>query len=291
MQKAVLFLMVLFTLVSPASSAMDTAHYAQHEEVVVRMIGHQVLRFVGDSTSAVPPVQRDGDVYTLRFSEPFGFQPELVADQIDRVIATHALARRYIVAFLSCDSDRVVYSYEQGLIDSIVPCMGRPQPVDCYRLRITLLDRNRGRKVDLGSNRSAEAGGQMSRFVLLVLMLIAFAAGAAVRWGSKPETTKATLSLGAFSFDPKGMCLYHSGDKTELTGKETDLLLLLYHALNTTVERDDILKEVWGDDGDYIGRTLDVFISKLRKKLERDPNVEILNVRGVGYRLVVQAQG
>jgi DNA-binding winged helix-turn-helix (wHTH) protein len=291
MQKALLFLMMLFTLVGPAASAMDEEHYAQHEEVVVRMIGHQVLRYLGDSTSAVPPVQRDGGVYTLRFSKPFGFQPELVADQIDGVIASHALARHYIVAFLSCDSDRVVYSYEQGLIDSIVPCMGRPQPVDCYRLRITLLERNRGRQVDLGAERSTHAGGGMSRFLLVLLVLIAFAAGAAVRWGSKPEITKSALSLGAFSFDPKGMCLYHSGDKTELTGKETDLLLLLYHAMNATVERDDILREVWGDDGDYIGRTLDVFISKLRKKLERDPNVEILNVRGVGYRLVVQAQG
>jgi DNA-binding response OmpR family regulator len=56
------------------------------------------------------------------------------------------------------------------------------------------------------------------------------------------------------------------------------------------VERDEILNKVWGDDGDYVGRTLDVFISKLRKKLEADACVKIVNIRGVGYKLVVDVQ-
>ena len=63
---------------------------------------------------------------------------------------------------------------------------------------------------------------------------------------------------------------------------------MLYEKLNETVEKEVILKEVWGDEGDYVGRTLDVFISKLRKKLEADPNVKIVNIRGVGYKLVVE---
>ena len=62
---------------------------------------------------------------------------------------------------------------------------------------------------------------------------------------------------------------------------------MLYNAANTTVERDVILNMVWGDEGDYIGRTVDVFISKLRKKLEFDSKVKIVNVRGVGYKLIM----
>ena len=73
----------------------------------------------------------------------------------------------------------------------------------------------------------------------------------------------------------------------ELTSKEADLLLLLCDSANTTVERENILKTVWGDEGSYVGRTLDVFISKLRKKLEADETIKILNIRGVGYRLVI----
>ena len=63
--------------------------------------------------------------------------------------------------------------------------------------------------------------------------------------------------------------------------------MLLYQKANTTVERDIILNKVWGDEGDYVGRTLDVFISKLRKKLETDSTIKIVNIRGVGYKLVI----
>ena len=76
-------------------------------------------------------------------------------------------------------------------------------------------------------------------------------------------------------------------EKTELSSKEADLLMLLYSSLNQTLERETILNKVWGDEGDYVGRTLDVFISKLRKKLEQDPEIKIVNVRGVGYKMVI----
>lgn len=66
------------------------------------------------------------------------------------------------------------------------------------------------------------------------------------------------------------------------------MLDLLYTNINQNVTREDILQIVWGDEGDYLGRTLDVFISKLRKKLETDPNIKIVNIRGVGYRMVLE---
>ena len=77
-------------------------------------------------------------------------------------------------------------------------------------------------------------------------------------------------------------------ERIELSGKESELLMLLAEFMNTTVEREVILNKVWGDEGDYVGRTLDVFISKLRKKLEADPNIKIANIRGIGYKLVLK---
>lgn len=65
------------------------------------------------------------------------------------------------------------------------------------------------------------------------------------------------------------------------------MLDLLYTNLNQTVNREHILQVVWGDEGDYLGRTLDVFISKLRKKLGADSNLKIVNIRGIGYRMVL----
>jgi DNA-binding response OmpR family regulator len=83
--------------------------------------------------------------------------------------------------------------------------------------------------------------------------------------------------------------LSYNEQKTELSAKESDLLEFLAKHLNQRVEKDKILKAVWGDDGDYVGRTLDVFISKLRKKLAADNSIRIVNIRGIGYQLVVEA--
>ena len=83
------------------------------------------------------------------------------------------------------------------------------------------------------------------------------------------------------------MRLAIGSDQIDLSHKEADLLNLLYSSVNKTLGREDIQKIVWGNDSSYIGRTLDVFISKLRKKLSKDPNVKIVNERGVGYRLVL----
>jgi len=66
------------------------------------------------------------------------------------------------------------------------------------------------------------------------------------------------------------------------------LLSLLYASVNETVNKETLLNKVWGDEGDYVGRTLDVYISKLRKKLESDTSIKLKNIRGVGYKLIVE---
>jgi DNA-binding response OmpR family regulator len=83
------------------------------------------------------------------------------------------------------------------------------------------------------------------------------------------------------------MVLFLKAKTIELSSKESELLLLLFSHKNKTLEREFLLHVIWGDEGDYVGRTLDVFISKLRKKLEADPSLKIVNIRGVGYRFVV----
>ena len=90
------------------------------------------------------------------------------------------------------------------------------------------------------------------------------------------------ISIGKYKFDKNNMELSF-GDKTiELTSKEADLLFLLHNSANSTIERENILKKVWGDEGAYVGRTLDVFISKLRKKLEDDTHCQDRKHQGGG---------
>jgi DNA-binding response OmpR family regulator len=71
----------------------------------------------------------------------------------------------------------------------------------------------------------------------------------------------------------------------DLTGTETRLLLIFALSPNETIERKRLQKEIWEDEGIIVGRSLDMFISKLRKKLELDPNINIVVIRGKGYRL------
>jgi DNA-binding response OmpR family regulator len=95
------------------------------------------------------------------------------------------------------------------------------------------------------------------------------------------------VQIGAFRFDQRNMTLTFEDERVDLSHKEAELLTLLHQSANATVEREVLLQKVWGDEGDYVGRTLDVYISKLRKKLEADASVKIVNIRGVGYKLVV----
>ena len=74
----------------------------------------------------------------------------------------------------------------------------------------------------------------------------------------------------------------------KLTTKETDLLRMLCLHRNGLLPRELALKEVWGDDNYFNGRSMDVYIAKLRKYLKDDPNIEIVNIHGNGFRLVVQ---
>jgi len=98
----------------------------------------------------------------------------------------------------------------------------------------------------------------------------------------------AVLSIGGFRFDPQARTLERRGDKRSLTQKESDLLLLFARHRNEVLERDTAMRAIWGAEGYFISRSMDVYISKLRKLLAGDPGVEIRNVHGRGFKLVVR---
>jgi DNA-binding response OmpR family regulator len=94
-----------------------------------------------------------------------------------------------------------------------------------------------------------------------------------------------TFPLGRYHFDYTTYTLrLHDTEKT-LTQKEAEVLQLLYQHRTRVLKREEILKHVWGDDDYFMGRSMDVFISKLRKYLKEDPSVRIVNYHGVGFRL------
>jgi len=96
--------------------------------------------------------------------------------------------------------------------------------------------------------------------------------------------------VGSFSFDAKKQLLTGGGIEQKLTTKETELLKLLCNNLNQVLERNFALKAIWIDDNYFNARSMDVYITKLRKYLKPDKNVQIINVHGKGYKLVVDSE-
>lgn len=93
--------------------------------------------------------------------------------------------------------------------------------------------------------------------------------------------------LGKFTFDTQKQTLMIGDKSTKLTTKESELLTLLCNHANEILERNYALKTIWIDDNYFNARSMDVYITKLRKHLREDPSIEIINIHGKGYKLIV----
>ncbi|UII33801.1 response regulator transcription factor [Fulvivirga ulvae] len=98
-----------------------------------------------------------------------------------------------------------------------------------------------------------------------------------------------SFKMGQYTFDYNNLTLTGNNSTKVLTQKEADVLRCFCNNLGIVIRREDILKEVWGDDDYFLGRSMDVFISKLRKYLSGDPSIEIVNYHGIGFKLNLKA--
>jgi DNA-binding response OmpR family regulator len=94
------------------------------------------------------------------------------------------------------------------------------------------------------------------------------------------------FNIGAYTFDPLHQLLIHNNETIKLTTKESELLELLYQQGNEMLERNYALKTIWIDDNYFNARSMDVYISRLRKYLSKDPDIKIINIHGKGYKLI-----
>jgi DNA-binding response OmpR family regulator len=110
--------------------------------------------------------------------------------------------------------------------------------------------------------------------------------GVFLRRTSVSETSSNNFKIGSYTFDFTNYTLHHvAGVSKILTQKEAEVLKLLCESKSRVLKREEILKSVWGNDDYFLGRSMDVFISKLRKYLKEDASVQIVNYHGVGFRL------
>ena len=104
------------------------------------------------------------------------------------------------------------------------------------------------------------------------------------------STSKDTIHIGKYVFDYNNQSLKYKEEYQRLTEKETQLISYLYAHKNNMVRREDILKEIWGNDDFFSGRSMDVFISRLRKYFKNDNSISIDSVRGVGLTFSIEME-
>jgi DNA-binding response OmpR family regulator len=190
---------------------------------------------------------------------------------------------------LNCANGSVAYGYaiSKNKQAEIVSCIGRIQPKACYKIHLQYKTKG-----------ISTTNWSYSFAALLVLVLGGFVY---CRSGTKqqvvpsipaiPESTESTqediFTLGSTLFDAANRTLITNDTTIDLTNTETRVLRIFAMSPNEAVERSRLQKEIWEDEGVIVGRSLDMFISKLRKKLELDPNIKIVVIRGKGYKLEI----
>lgn len=276
----ILLLFIWIIYVAFSSEDSDDFDFARRE-VLLRKIGHEVLLQSGDSTSRVLPVKKIAkNEYLISFENKITFQPDSLVSTTQRVLAKDPFANDYVVNVLNCNNSSVAYEYaiSKNKQNDVVPCRGRRQPIACYTINIKF------KPTGIAIEKNGYLLGGL--FFLAFIGFIFFRSFKPRK--ALPESQQTDmLTLGSALFDAKNRKLIINENTIELTGTETRLLLIFASSPNETIERSRLQKEVWEDEGVIVGRSLDMFISKLRKKLEFDPNIKIVVVRGKGYKLEI----
>lgn len=276
----VLTVLVFLTL-SFSGSDDNEDDFSEKVKISLREVGNQLLLSHQDSTSLVLPViQLEPSKYALAFQPPFSLEPKNLVSIIDKSFRASDLPMDYRVEVIQCTDQEVAYSYEKNEMKekTIVPCGGRALPENCYTIEVRFM----GQKASFLSVQNI-----LYLLIIAVFLLLIF-----FYFKKKPvelpsEDYAAHASIGSYRFYPEQNKLVKEAVEISLSKKECELLEIFVANPNQVIKRDELTKKVWEDNGVIVGRSLDTYISKLRKKLKDDTSIKLTNVHGIGYKLEI----
>ena len=259
--------------------------YGERVKMAMREVGNQLLSSHGDSTSIIHPIVEVADSkFELSFENEFAFEPDELIAHMKSSLRKSDLAADYRVEVIRCIDDEVAYSFEvqENPKGDILPCRGRAMPEACYTIKLRFLNPEPP-LVD----RNMVLLGLMSMAGLCLLAFFLKRPKNANNYNTKEVLAEKHTSIGSIKFYPSQYKLITPTTEISLSQKECELLTILAAAPNQIVTREELTKQVWEDNGVIVGRSLDTYISKLRKKLKDDENLSITNTHGVGYTLEI----
>lgn len=257
-----------------------TSYSPERVKVAMRSVGNQLLLTKKDSTSLVlPVVALSNSTFELSFENPIEFDPTTLNKLISDTFKKANLPKNYLVEVVQCGDQEIAYSYEMFKMveNNIVPCGGRIMPERCYTIQLSF--------TEVEKSNSSVFWFYLLVFLVLAFLFVVFYS----KYYSFKHTTilENTVQLGIFRFYPEENKLVKEKQDIPLSNKECELLIILAAKPNQIVKREELSKKVWEDNGVIVGRSLDTYISKLRKKLVDDNRIKIENIHGVGYKLKI----
>ncbi|NRD23693.1 winged helix-turn-helix transcriptional regulator [Winogradskyella litoriviva] len=281
----VLLFSLAFTL-SCTSTINDD--FSERSKIALRDAAHKLLLSQNDTTTLILPVRElNSNTFQLSFGDSLSIEPQILVSILQESLRKIKLPEEYRVEVKQCQNYDVSYSYQitKAKEQTIIPCTGRLLPNYCYLIELKFIN-----KEEVTSSKSI-----LIKFIIILLVLLAVFLGLKKRIALKTkqhkvlkETTDNGKKIGSFKFYADQNKLVKEAQEIALSKKECELLALLLTKPNQIIKRDELTKRVWEDNGVFVGRSLDTYISKLRKKLKADSSIKITNIHGVGYKLEIE---
>ncbi len=275
-------LLALFIVLLYVDFQQQSAHENPKNQILLRKIGDELLRSSKDSTSKVLPIQKiSNNEFHIAFENQLAITPDTLVAIVQRNLNQSSFSKDYAVQVLACSTTKVVYGFVNSAQarETVIPCLGRKLPVGCYTIALQFIPQ----ETVLSSNKT-----MLISSIVLVLLVLLIRIGYSKKTKTVPASASGeTLQIGKYIFHYEQQVVYYEGLKIPLTVKESKLLYIFFSAPNVIIDRNELQKEVWENEGVIVTRSLDMFISKLRKKLDKDSSVRIVNSHGVGYKLEV----
>lgn len=273
----------------PVMANSDAVRFSENVNLSLRRTVDLLLRANGDSLSQIPPVKQvDANTFSVQMEHMFDY--DKLPETLQRSFDSYHIDRPYSVAVLNCETGEVSLGYQFFDLNQPggVPCRGRSREEGCYILQVRFTPE---------AAKPQAAGNTW----LLITVGGTLAGLGFITWtrsrhkkrpDAEPQEAAAPHSRIAFGnswLDTTNQALYNGQSTQTLTFREAKLLTLFVRNINQVLDRDAILKSVWEDEGVTVGRSVDVFVSRLRKMLAADPQVKITAIHGVGYKMEVHS--
>lgn len=251
----------------------------QQQTVSFRRIGHKLLLVGRDSTSRVLPVKKVSDnTFKIHFEKPFSLNPDTLVSIVKAEEKLGLFPESYIVNVRDY-KDNIHYAYSMPLKNGEgPPCLARSLPKARYYITISFTHQ---------SNIAWLSAGMLPLFLVVGWQFYNKKKYTSVNTKNSDKADD-YLKIGEVNYYPSLQKLTIKGENISLTAKEARVLTIFAQNINKEVTRERLQKEVWEDEGVIVGRSLDMFISKLRKKFKDEPSIQIINIHGKGYKLIVE---